>query len=168
MNSSFRHWGRTSQIPLVYQTYPAFDPWICTPVSSSPVKEAVKEEIEKSMKDKDSTLRILVCTTAFGMGIDCQGVRSVIHWEPPSDIENISRRLAEEEGMVDPQQQCISNKSLTTTEPSMKDYFLNTSKCRRKFLMAHFLDLYYSDISGTCACCNVCKLICTCSNSMPK
>ena len=131
---------------------------------------SVKEEIEKSMKDKDSTLRILVCTTAFGMGIDCQGVRSVIHWGPPKDIENYIQEVGRggRDGRSTTAMLCFSNKSLTTTESSMKDYCLNTTKCRRKFLMAHFVDLYHSDISGTCACCDICKPICTCSNCMPK
>ena len=45
----------------------------------------VNEEII-NMFTKDSCLRIVVATVAFGMGIDCPNVRQVIHVGPPSDI----------------------------------------------------------------------------------
>ena len=46
---------------------------------SSVTVPKVKEQIEKSMKREDSTLRVLICTNAFGMGVDCQGVHMVLH-----------------------------------------------------------------------------------------
>ena len=36
----------------------------------------------------DSQLRIVICTTAFGMGIDCQNVRQVFHFGPPDDTSS--------------------------------------------------------------------------------
>lgn len=34
---------------------------------------------------RPSCLRIIICTDAFGMGIDCQGVRLIIHLGVPND-----------------------------------------------------------------------------------
>lgn len=34
-----------------------------------------------------SSLRIVICTVAFGMGINCLDVRLIIHLGPPSDSE---------------------------------------------------------------------------------
>jgi ATP-dependent DNA helicase RecQ len=47
----------------------------------------IKEEIIK-LFTKESDLRIVVATIAFGMGIDCGDVREVIHVGAPDDVES--------------------------------------------------------------------------------
>lgn len=45
---------------------------------------------ERTAKQVDWTqgkIRVMVATNAFGMGIDKENVRTVIHWEPPSSLE---------------------------------------------------------------------------------
>ena len=37
---------------------------------------------------KNSHLRVVVATIAFGMGIDCPDVRQVVHVGPPEDVES--------------------------------------------------------------------------------
>ncbi|MCX8481650.1 MAG: ATP-dependent DNA helicase, partial [Sediminibacterium sp.] len=50
------------------------------------LNDEVKKEIQKSwVNNKISTI---VCTSAFGMGIDKPDVRTVIHYSPPDCIEN--------------------------------------------------------------------------------
>lgn len=36
----------------------------------------------------EGVVQVMVCTTAFGMGIDKADVRCVLHWEPPEDLES--------------------------------------------------------------------------------
>ena len=48
------------------------------------------------MQKGESCLRVLICTNAFGMGIDCKAVHNVVHWGPPEEIEHMFKRLAEE------------------------------------------------------------------------
>ena len=47
---------------------------------------SVKEEIIRAFT-RQSTLRIVIATISFGMGIDCPDVREVIHMGSPSDVE---------------------------------------------------------------------------------
>ena len=50
-------------------------------------RKDVKEEILSSFPKKNSKLRNIVATVAFGMGLDCPDVRRIIHWGPHEDIE---------------------------------------------------------------------------------
>jgi superfamily II DNA helicase RecQ len=47
----------------------------CTP-------ELNKENILKSFSDECGAIRLLIATIAFGMGVDCKGVKRVIHFGP--------------------------------------------------------------------------------------
>jgi len=54
-----------------------------TRVSTVPVREKVLT----SFTVPGSTLRLLIATAAFGMGVDCRDIRDIIHWGAPSGIE---------------------------------------------------------------------------------
>ena len=49
--------------------------------------EAVKNQILQS-STKDSCLRVVCATIAFGMGVDCPDIRQVVHFGPPDDLES--------------------------------------------------------------------------------
>ena len=55
-----------------------------------PTKKDVKDSIIRSFCQPDSHLRQVICTAAFGMGIDCPNVRQVVHWSAPADMYNTS------------------------------------------------------------------------------
>ena len=42
---------------------------------------------------KPSCLRIVIATTAFGMGVDCPNIRLVIHLGAPSDVESYVQQI---------------------------------------------------------------------------
>ena len=46
----------------------------------------VKEAIVESFCNSSGKLRIVIGTTAFGMGLDCPNVRQIILWGPPSVV----------------------------------------------------------------------------------
>ena len=67
--------------------------------------EDVKADILSSFRDAAGHLRVLICTSAFGMGIDCKGVERVYHWGPPDDIELYVQEIGRAAGMKDSVQQ---------------------------------------------------------------
>ena len=50
--------------------------------------KSTKQLILDNIAKVDGHIRILICTIAFGMGIDCKGVHHVIHFGPSSNIES--------------------------------------------------------------------------------
>lgn len=46
-----------------------------------------KEEVLCTFSKSDTTLRLVIATSAFGMGVDCPDIRTVIHWGLPSTLE---------------------------------------------------------------------------------
>ena len=48
----------------------------------------VKSVILQKYRDPNSSLRVIIATVAFGMGVDSPNVRRMIHWGVPSDTES--------------------------------------------------------------------------------
>ena len=55
-----------------------------------------KEELVKSFSEVDGNLRLVIATTAFGMGIDCSNIRQVMHLPL---LKSMLKRLGELVGM---------------------------------------------------------------------
>ena len=53
----------------------------------------MKGTILKFFATDRSTLRVVICTTAFGMGVDCPDIWKVIHWGPPHNIEQYVQEI---------------------------------------------------------------------------
>lgn len=49
------------------------------------IGEPTKKYVQAEFTKADSHIRILVCTIAFGMGVDIPDVRQVVHWGLPKD-----------------------------------------------------------------------------------
>ena len=121
----------------------------------------VKSKILESFCIPNSNLRVVVATIAFGMGLDCPNIRTVIHWGPSSDIEQYLQETgrAGRDGL--PAKAILYNVSVRgiEIEDSMKQYCKNKEKCRRTLLLEHFDNYFSSDYesSSTQLCCDVCS-----------
>lgn len=51
--------------------------------------ESVKAHVINEMTNSESKLRVLICTIAFGMGIDCKNVYRSIHFGPSMSVEGL-------------------------------------------------------------------------------
>lgn len=64
---------------------------------------SVKKHIQENIAVTEGHIRVLVCTIAFGMGVDMKGVCYVIHFGPSKNIENYVQecgRLDEKDSKV--------------------------------------------------------------------
>ena len=131
-------------------------------------RKSVQDSIITSFRNSDSPLRIVICTIAFGMGIDCTDVCQVIHWGPSSDVES----YVQECGRAG-RNGCRANALLLWSEVDVKSHVCkemehfchNKETCRRALLMSYF-DCPFENICG-CICCDVCALRCKCQNCNP-
>ena len=131
---------------------------------TSITQKEVQNTIIKSFCNADSPLRIVVCTIAFGMGLDCADVKQVIHWGPSSDIESYMQECgrAGRNGQPSNALLMIRRSDFKAISKNVKDYCLNGTICRRVMLCSYF----GHDVvpASGCACCDVCAVTCQCTN----
>jgi ATP-dependent DNA helicase RecQ len=127
-------------------------------------EESVKNAIVKYCTVPDSVLRIIICTTAFGMGIDCAAVTRVIHWGPPNDVETYIQHTGRA-GRNSELSSCIMlhGKGLRRhCDKRMLAYIQNCTMCRRAILFKDFK--LYRHKGRQCNCCDICAAACECDD----
>ncbi len=139
--------------------------------SNTPVR--IKDEIVESMTKDGGYVRVLLCTIAFGMGINCKAVETVIHLGPSKNVES----YVQESGRCgrDGQQSnaiiYYLGRMLTHVDKSMKEYVslhaTDGKLCRREYLLNYFdiskeeMDMALSyDMKHNC--CDLCAKGCSC------
>lgn len=120
----------------------------------------VKEKLIEQFT-KQSCLRVIIATTAFGMGINCPDVRQVIHWGVPADAETYVQESgrAGRDGYLSCATIIKSNLDKRYSTQHMIDY-CRSLDCRRSLLFKEFHDCTFS-CTG-CKCCDVCQKSCNC------
>ena len=103
--------------------------------------DSVKALIMEGIGKADGFIQVLVCTVAFGMGIDCKEVYSIIHFDPSINMESYIQECGRA-GRDGKESLCVllhngllSNQSL----PEMREY-IGKKMCRRQQLLQHFTD----------------------------
>lgn len=125
---------------------------------------SVQQSIVASFTSSEeiSPLRVIIATVAFGIGVNCSGVRQVIHWGPTEDIEDYVQETgrAGRDGRSACALLCCTKRLMKFADDEMRDYCDNTTICRRKLLFSHF-DGTIMDCVG-CKCCDICMKSCEC------
>ena len=121
-----------------------------------------KAQILKLFKDK-KTLRVVVATVAFGMGVDCPDVRQVVHIGPPDDICSYIQETgrAGRDGQLSIAT-LLKARVYHKVDEDMKLYVSNVSECRRKVLFSDTDNYEQVQIATECLCCDVCARLCDC------
>ena len=122
----------------------------------------VEEYIIEETGNNNCHLRILICTTAFGMGVNCKGFNLVIQFGPSQNLESYMQECGRA-GRNGNSKMCylIYNGLLTSTySDDMKD-FIHTEGCRRECVAKHFTSSTDDSLKRTCLCCDNCATKCT-------
>lgn len=129
----------------------------CTP-------KATKERILSSFSEDSGSVRILIATIAFGMGVDCKGVTQVIHFGPSKNIESYTQETgrAGRDGSQSFAYLLYNGIMLRQVEADIKSYVLN-EQCRRKAILDNFDDKSsFNETKELHFCCDICAKKCSC------
>lgn len=137
---------------------------VFTAVSTPQMREAVLKEFCKC----DTRLRLLIATTAFGMGVDCPDIERIINWGCPNTLEE----LVQETGRGGRDGRLVQAILYPTrcgkkVTHAMKNYQSNNDTCRRRKLFESFL--FYEkepteQLTKACYCCDLCAKVCSCTD----
>ena len=128
--------------------------------------ESSKQHILNSVSLPDGYVRVLICTIAFGMGIDIKEARKVIHFGPSQTVESYLQECGRI-GRDGRKSRCILfyNGFLTSRcSADMKELINNKEKCHRRELLKQFSGDHEIAVEG-CQCCDVCAQGCLCSGN---
>ena len=126
--------------------------------------DKVKEEVRQDMGTSDGTIRVLVSTSAAGMGVNFAGVNSVINLGPPKDMDSYVQQFGRcgRDGSQAMALLLFNAKQCKTIDQDMHAYIFNDTMCRRQML----LDAYNGKPSGNLSkhlCCDICAKNCYCN-----
>ena len=127
----------------------------CTPLSK-------KQKILQSFTEESGSVRVLIATIAFGMGIDCKAVRRVIHFGPSKNIESYAQETgrAGRDGTHSSAFLLFNGVLLSHVEGDMRSY-IESEECRRSTLLNHFQS-GYTPLTPQHLCCDICASKCKC------
>jgi len=112
-----------------------------------------------------SSLRVVIATIAFGMGINCSDIRQIIHWGVPQDSESYLQESGRA-GRDGNHSLAILMKTARDldrryTSRQMIEYCTSQELCRREILYRGFPGCKL--LNNGCLCCDVCKKCCECT-----
>ena len=140
---------------------PEMSQFLLVDVFSRVCTQKKKEQIIESFKVTNSILRLIIATSAFGMGVDCPNIRRIYHWGSPSDVEE----YAQETGRAgrDGKNSVVtlfSGKMGKHASQAMRSYVENSILCRQRLLFNKFLSYSEKDITVHGSnCCDICHLL---------
>ena len=126
--------------------------------------ESSKQHILKFVSLPGGHVRVLICTVAFGMGIDLKCARKVIHFGPSRTAECYLQECGRV-GRDGGQSLCVllyNGFLASRCSDDMKELIISQQKCHRREILKHFPGDHEIVVEG-CQCCNVCAKTCMCS-----
>ena len=132
---------------------------VFTAVSKNDLRETILQEFCKP----NSVLRVVVASSAFGMGVNVADIACVINWSLPPTLEDLVQQTGRAGRNGQPAEAILySRNSSNKVSKPMKDYAENTTLCRRYLLFKDFLYSNQKEDITACQCCDLCTPMCTC------
>ena len=138
------------------------------------ISEDDKKQILESMVKPSGNCHVVLCTTAFGMGIDVPNIRTVIHFGPPADVDDYfqesgraGRDGIESNAILYYYPTCLIGH--VSKNMIMREYCKLNDNCRRKYLLRYFMGSPSTTVVGNIPynCCDNCTVNCNCSLECP-
>ena len=123
-----------------------------------------KLTVECSFRNPDGIIRVLFCTSSFGMGVDVKGCNLCIHYGPPGTTDEylqqsgrIGRDSSPSNAIILKYKRCYNG---TQIAKEMKE-FCESKICRRKIILDS-INNETLNIEIKHCCCDICSLNCRC------
>ncbi|XP_033754691.1 probable ATP-dependent DNA helicase RecS [Pecten maximus] len=132
--------------------------------SESP--EASKQYILESLKNKDSRLKVVVATSALGMGVDFVDINNVILYGIPKSLVDLVQEIGRvgRDGKASIAVLLFNSYHLRDVDSDVKNMF-KTEDCRRHAMLTPFVsDFELTDLKKDHTCCDLCSVHCTCGS----
>lgn len=123
----------------------------------------VKTFIQDDMSRECGHIRILICSSAAGMGINFAAVKFVIHFGPPYTVDDLLQQFgrAGRDGAQSYHLMLHCPRQRRGLQEEMVTY-LKSDKCYRQQLMSFYGDPHEPNKLRGHFCCDLCSLTCTC------
>ena len=138
--------------------------------------EKMKNLIVTELCKANSTIRIVFATVALGLGLDAPHIRQVIHYKPPTSLEQYFQETgrAGRDGEASAAVLYYNNTDIRTNRPGMtkqmRDFCKSETTCLRKTLLSHFGWEVPIDTDKK-ECCSVCSPLTNpveCGSTLPQ
>ena len=101
--------------------------------------ENVKHHILEQLTNTNGHIRVLVCTIAFGMGVDCQYITKIVHYGGSNSCETYLQECGRAGRRGEPSLEILlfNGCLLKHSDQELKNYTMS-NECRRKTLSCNF------------------------------
>lgn len=131
----------------------------------SKTPEEMKQKVLSSLLEENGNCRIVIATSALGMGVNIPNIRQILHYGTPPDLESYLQEVGRGGRDGKPCKATLYYRPfhLAHCDEHMRNFLKNTDgNCRRKFLMNYFKEKPDTpDLKHDC--CDVCQAACKCS-----
>ena len=111
----------------------------------------VKNQILESFTSSNATLRAVIATIAFGLGVHCPDIRQIIHLGPPEDVKAYLQATgrAGRDGKSSIAV-LLKKKPRHSVDKAIQEYLDNDINCRRETLFRDFQSYSSSSLISKC------------------